>query len=534
MRPGAGHLPVAAVRLGLVLWTDDAHGDAVAQDLLAAFASIPSACDVLVLCPEPAVAAAAAGRPGVAVEVGGAFASALPAALRRMTADYLCFHHLSDRIAPPALDLVAAALSAQPHTDVLFGDEDWIDDAGRRGQPFMKPGWDPELQRGQDLVGPFAFYRTALLHRLGHEPSGPAWRYDLAGRVTAASQPNRVCHLPAVLCHRRAPVPPGAADAMARHAGAQLRDMGIAADIEPLNVPRPWQRVAYALPQPAPLVSVVVPTRDRADLLRPCTDGVLNRTRYSNIELLIIDNGTKEAEALALIDALSHDARVRVLRRPEPFNWSALNNAAAGVMRGDVLLLLNNDVAVLRPDWLDPLVALAVQPGVGAVGAKLLYPDGRVQHAGITTDMDGVPRHLFRHADPDDAGPSGLLALSRDVWAVTGACVATRREVFFEVGGLNEGLPVAYNDIDFCMRLTVQGYRIVWTPNAVLEHRELASRPPDHVGPRREQAREELNRLIRDWGNLVLRDPFVNPNYRLTEERLVFRAGPFAPDAVHG
>ena len=200
-----------------------------------------------------------------------------------------------------------------------------------------------------------------------------------------------------------------------------------------------------------------------------------------------------------------------------------LNNAGAVRAAGDVLLLLNNDIAVLQPGWLSELVAQVLQPGVGAVGAKLLYPNGSIQHAGLTTDALGFPRHLFRHAPGDHAGPSELMGLARDVWGVTGACMAIRRDVFFAVGGLNEALPVACNDVDFCLRLTANGYRLIWTPWSVLEHRELGSRPPDHSTARKHAAAEELDRLHRDWGVLVQSDPFLHPALELIDEQPCFR-----------
>ena len=528
LRSGEGHAPIATPRVGLAVWTDDA-GDAVAERLAAMLPHIPPACRLMLLCPAPALAsvrqAAAAERPDLLIEAGTD--PVFPVAMARLDVDYLGFHHLGDRIAPHALALVAVRLAEQPQTDLVFGDEDRLDAAGQRTRPFFKPGWDPELQLGQDLIGPFAFYRTTRLRALaGPHPAGPAWRYDLATRFAASLSADRIQHVPAVLCHRVTPPPPGHAAAMRDHVEAHLRAQGIAARAEPLDGPEAWQRIVYAVPSPEPLVSVIIPTRDRPELLKVSTDGVLNRTEYGRVELLIVDNGSEDPEALALMDALSADTRVRVLRQPGPFNWSALNNHAASHAQGDILLLLNNDIAVLRPDWLRAMVAQAVQPGVGAVGAKLLYQNGRVQHAGITTDLRGVPRHLFRHAGAEDPGPSGLLALARSAWSVTGACLAVRRDLLFAVGGLNEGLPVIYNDVDLCLRLTALGYRIVWTPAAVLEHRELASRPPDHLGARREQVQEELNRLLRDWGNLVRHDCYLNPNLDLTDEQLLFHRGP--------
>ena len=405
----------------------------------------------------------------------------------------------------------------------MFADEDWLDSAGTRVRPFFKPGWDAELQRGRDLVGPLAFLRTALV-RQATVSSGAAWRYDLANQVAAATRPDRVRHIPAVLCHRLAA--PASDDAMRTAAAAQLGREGLAGRVEPVFGQSGFHRVVYELPQPEPTVSIIVPTRDRADLLGPCAQGILEQTAYRRLQLLIVDNGTVEPEALALIDRLATDERVVVLRQPGAFNWSALNNAAAARADGDVLVLLNNDIAVLQPDWLTVLVSHAVQADVGAVGAKLLYPDGRVQHAGLTTDEHGIPRHLFRYAPGDAPGAFGELAVAREVWGVTGACLATRRDVFFAVGGLNEALPVAYNDVDFCLRLTACGYRIVWTPWSVLEHRELASRPPDHSPGRKAAVHEERTRLLRDWGSLALRDAFLNPNLRLSDEHPWLYRGP--------
>jgi GT2 family glycosyltransferase/glycosyltransferase involved in cell wall biosynthesis len=301
-------------------------------------------------------------------------------------------------------------------------------------------------------------------------------------------------------------------------AAAQLQRDGVATQVIPVRGQPEWQRIIYDISGSEPLVSVVIPTRDRADLLITSADGVLNHTAYPRLELLIVDNGTAEPDALALLDTLAADDRVRILRRPGPFNWSVLNNAAANEAAGEVLVLLNNDVAVLQPDWLTELVSHALQPCVGAVGAKLLYQDGRVQHAGLTTDHAGIPRHLFRYAPEDSTGAYGMLGLAREVWAVTGACLAIPRRAFFDVGGLNEALPVAYNDVDLCLRLTAHGYRIIWTPWSVVEHREMASRPPDHSSGRRNQAKEERNRLLRDWGCLVMHDPFLNPNLHLVDE----------------
>ena len=488
MQFGPGHQPNQPQRLGLVL---------IGPDAAASDAAPPPGCTRLVL-------DGADAPPALVAQ-----------ALQRLDCDLICFMDAQDRLATSALALVALVVAQYPQTDLIFADEDQLDADGTRVCPFFKPGWDAELQRGRDLLGPFVFLRTALV-REAVVSSGAAWRLDLANQIAAATVPTRIRHIPAVLCHRRSP----ATDDTALRAAlaANLQRTGAPGRILPVAGQAGCHRVIYDTPSTEPAVSIIVPTRDRADLLRVCAEGVLQRTNYQRLQLLIADNGTQAPDALALLQHLAADSRVQVLQLPGPFNWSALNNAAAAAATGEILVLLNNDIAVLEPDWLTTLVSHAAQPGVGAAGAKLLYPDGRVQHAGLTTDAAGVPRHLFRFAPGDSLGAFGLLGMAREVWGVTGACLATRRDVFFRLGGLNEALPVAYNDVDYCLRLTASGYRIIWTPWSVLEHREMASRPPDHAPARQAAVGEERARLLRDWGGLVLQDPFLNPNLALVDE----------------
>ena len=522
-QPRRGQRPVLAPRLGFVLL----GADGVLPDPVL-LAGCPASCTILVL-------GKAAAAPGLGLDDRVRFAPlppdatgahAIAVALRMLDVDLLCFLDVRDRLAPDALDRVADVLARHPQLDLVFADEDWLDAEGRRVQPFFKPGWDAELQRGRDLIGPFAFLRTSLV-RTADVAAGTAWQYDLASQVAAASRPERIHRIPAVLCHRVAP-PPGYA---ARQAvvTAQLKRSGVTAAVEAVGDAPDLQRVIYDVPYPAPLVSIIVPTRDRADLLRVCAAGLLQGTRYERFELLIVDNGTREPEALALLAMLAEDDRVRVLRRPGAFNWSALNNEAATQANGDILLLLNNDVAVLQPDWLTELVSQAIQPGVGAVGAKLLYADGRVQHAGLTTDFTGLPRHLLRYAPGDVAGPFELLGVAREVWGVTGACLAIPRQVFSSIGGLNEALPLSCNDVDLCLKLTAYGYRIVWTPWAELEHPELTSRGPDTTPEQHARAREEIDRLVRDWGSLVSEDPYLHPALDAADEQLAFRRSAGTP-----
>jgi GT2 family glycosyltransferase len=273
-----------------------------------------------------------------------------------------------------------------------------------------------------------------------------------------------------------------------------------------------WIEVRRAPPEPKPLVSVIVPTRDRADLLAQCCDGVLNRTDYAPLELIVVDNGSAEPATAALFDRLARDPRVRILPAPGPFNFSALNNLGAAQARGEVLLLLNNDVSMPRPDWLDALVAQAVRPSVGAAGARLLFPDGRLQHAGVLLGVGDVAGHLGYGQPGDTGGYYEHLATPRTVSAVTAACLAIRKAVYDEAGGLDaEALPVAFNDVDLCLKLRARGYDIVWTPHAELVHHESASRGDERAPADQARFAAEMAVMRARWGAALDEDPFYSP-----------------------
>jgi GT2 family glycosyltransferase len=427
----------------------------------------------------------------LALQAGTTAAAGKAAALAVADADFIGFLDLPDRLAPVALRLIGEAVARERALDVVFADEDVIDASGRRCDPFFKPGWDPELHAAGNLFGRLLVLRRGLLRRVGLPPDGTvdSWYRALGQRAVAACRPDRIHHIPAVLCHRPEPV-------------------GVR-----------WQRVAYPAPRPDPLVSIIVPTKNRSELLKLCAEGVLERTDYAALELLVLDNGTEEPESVALLRELAGRDRVRVLPLPGPFNWSSLNNAGARAARGEILVLLNNDIAILRPDWLSELVAQAIRPPIGAVGARLLYPDGTLEHAGMVIDGDGIPRHVLRGAPDEARGLNGVFDVAHGVSVVTGACLALRRATFFEVGGLDEGLAVSCNDVDLCLRLLAYGYRNVWTPHAVLEHREMASRGPDRTQAMQARAAAELDRLSRNWGSAAVSDPHFNPNLVLVDEQ---------------
>jgi GT2 family glycosyltransferase len=455
--------------------------------------------------------------------------AATNAALFSASGELVTFLRVGDLLSEHALYEVAIEFAANPFADVLYSDHDQIDRTGQRFNPCFKPGWDPDLLLAKDYLSNLVAYRRTFIQEIGCLRPGyeGAEFHDLALRATVLATSDRIRHVPAILYHRR--------DAdEGNHSGDGLTDvcpieasrravrdhldsrgyndaiLEAAPQIPSAN------RVIWPLPEPSPLVSVIIPTRDRPDLLARCVEGVLHRTGYSNLELLIVDNESIEPATQALFEQLTREEkRVRILHHPGPFNYSALNNRAARDANGEILLLLNNDIDVIGRGWLRELTSQVFRPDVGIVGAKLLYPNEQVQHAGMVFGPEGIVVHLYRYARRDDPGYGGQLALPRTLLAVTGACLAIRRSVFFEVGGLDEiNLPVVCNDVDLCLRVGRYGYRIVWTPFAELFHVECASRGLDSEDPaKRQRADREWSHLRKTWeSRLGGADPFHNPN----------------------
>jgi GT2 family glycosyltransferase len=275
-------------------------------------------------------------------------------------------------------------------------------------------------------------------------------------------------------------------------------------------------RVTWSPPDPLPRVSIVIPTRD-GRLLQRCLDSVLAFTSYPDFEVVVVDNSSESLLTLRYLQG--SDDRLTVLRDERPFNYAELNNEAVKRTDGDFVCLLNDDVEVISHDWLREMVSQCLQPGVGVVGAKLYYSDSKVQHAGVVLGIYGVAGHVFRTADRLSGGYFGNLQLARRVSAVTAACLVVRRSVWDEVEGMDaRNLPVAFNDIDFCIRVRKAGHEIVWTPYAELYHHESTTRGPD-TGPRADAFKREVAYMETRWGFETLRcDPYYNPNLALDAE----------------
>jgi GT2 family glycosyltransferase len=445
------------------------------------------------------------------------------ATIELASADFLAVLGADDVLPPHALYMMAVALNEHPDADILYSDEDKIEVDGKRRDPFFKPDWSPALFHSQNIASHLAVFRVALVRELGgfREEFGVAQDYDLALRMSARTTEDRIQHLPYILYHARLAqrqARPSAAEAARRALGDHLVVVDDAADIVPGGAAGTW-RVKRPLPHPAPLVSLIVPTRDRVELLRSCVDGLLYRTRYPNLEIIIVDNESCEPATFAYFDELRSESRVRVLRVEGAFNFSALNNRAAGIANGELLGFINNDIEVIEPDWLEEMVSQALQPRVGAVGAKLYYSDDTIQHAGVVLGLGGVAGHSHRYFPRDAAGYCGRLHQVHDVSCVTAACMLVWKRVFDEVGGLDEvNLQVALNDVDFCIKIREAGHRLIWTPYAELYHHESASRGSDLVSANLPRFSREMAYMKKRWAGVLQHDPFYSPNLSLDDE----------------
>jgi GT2 family glycosyltransferase len=476
--------------------------------------------------------AAAAEDPRIRVvrrPVNGHISAASNSALALATGDFVALMDHDDLLAEAALYEMAAEIEAHPDAELIYSDEDKIDETGLRFDPHFKTGWNPELLLGQNMVKHLAVIRRDVMVRLGGLREGfeGSQDYDLALRAAEAIPAARIRHVPAILYHWRQRTEARSfsetelercLDAARRAVSEHLMRTGAAgAVVEPLANAPAYLSVKRPLPSPAPLVSIIVPTRDRPELLRACVEGVLKRTKYQPFELIILDNDSVEPATHALFRKVARDRRVRVLPAPGPFNYSAINNRAVAQARGEIILLLNNDVTVMEPDWLAEMVAQAVRPEVGAVGAALLYEDGRVQHGGVVLGVGGeepVAGHLYAGARSVTKSYFNHLRLARTVSAVTAACLAMRKSVFLEAGGFDEeNLAVAFNDVDLCLKIGALGYQLIWTPRATLTHLESASRGADTEPAHADRFRAEVAHMRRRWGPVLDADPFYGPNF---------------------
>lgn len=461
-------------------------------------------------------------------EHNGHIAACSNSALELATGEWVALLDQDDLLSEHALAVVAATIAEHPEAGLIYSDEDKIDESGSRCWPFFKPDWNPELLLGQNYISHLGVYRRTLLSEIGgfREGYDGAQDYDLALRYAEKLEPAQIKHIPRVLYHWRmaegsvaavAEAKPYAPSAARRAIADHLQRINIAAAVVACPENQEWYRVIYDLPEPYPLVSVVIPTRDQVALLQRCLESIRENTDYTPIEIVIVDNGSTDPETQTFLRDLTKDASVQVVTDPDEFNFSRLINRGARAARGEILAFVNNDIETKTSGWLREMVSHAVRPEVGAVGARLWYPDGTLQHAGVVLGLHGVASHAFQRFPPRPVSPMNrTFVLSQNYSAVTAACMVLRKTIFDDVGDFDENLPNNFNDVDFCLRLRERSWQIIWTPYADLIHHESVSRGRDFGPTEHAQLFREAVYMQEKWGELLRRDPFYNPNLSLS------------------
>ena len=497
-------------------------------------------------------------------EKNGHISAASNSALALATGEFVALLDHDDELTPHALHEVVTLLNAHPDTDFIYSDEDKIDEEGHRHEPYFKPDFLPDLFLAQNYTSHLTVYRASLVKeaggfRVGYEGSQD---WDLALRIVSLiKDPARIRHIPKVLYHWRAI--PGSTALLSSEknypveaARRALTDHFARANqpIELIPVPGDHWRIKYPLPAQPPLVSLLIPTRNGLKFLQRCVDSILEKTTYPNYEIVIIDNGSDDPATLAYLEkvgrVIPHASNtvaqptnsappkssasglstlnsqlstssaprpsVRVLPYAAPFNYSAINNFAAKAAHGSVLGLLNNDLEVITPGWLDEMVSHALRPGIGCVGAMLYYPNDTIQHAGAIVGLGGVAGHAFRDFPRNTEGVFNRARLVQNYGAVTAACLVIQKKIFDQVGGLDDqNLSIAFNDIDFCLKVRAAGYRNLWTPFAELYHHESVSRGAEDTPAKHERFRAEVEYMMKRWATELKHDPAYNPNLTL-------------------
>jgi len=451
-------------------------------------------------------------------------------ALSLATGEFVGFLDHDDELTINALFEVVKLLQKHPDADMIYSDEDKIDTKGKLSDPYFKPDWSPDLFLSNMYTCHFGVYRREILEeikgfRKGFEGSQD---YDLVLRFTEKT--NKIYHIPKVLYHwRKLPNSTAAiyevkgyADLNARKALEDaLKRRGIKGKILPGMFPSSFRIKREIIGNPK--VSIIIPTKDKVNVLKKCIESIKNKTNYKYYEIIIVDNNSKDKRTINYLKNISY-SNIKVLKYEKPFNFSAINNFAVRNSNSEYLLFLNNDTEVISDEWLSSMLEHAQRKEVGAVGCKLLYTDNRIQHAGVILGIKGngevgVAGHSHRGISNIDKGYFGRPHIIHNLSCVTAACMMMRRDVFEKVGGFDENLAVAFNDVDLCLKVREKGYLIVYTPYSVLYHYESLSRGYENTPEKQKRFLKEIKYIRKKWSKVIDQgDPYYNPNLSLNRE----------------
>ena len=456
--------------------------------------------------------------------------------ITRSTGEFVTFIDHDDILPPFALYEIVKAINEKPDADFLYSDEDRITANGKkRFDPYFKPDWNPDLLRSCNYIGHLTIIKKDLLTKIGNLRRECEGSQDHDLILRAGEKASKIIHIPKILYHwrihkksvaqkaeRKMYAYESACKALQEH----LERIGRKGKAEVLSILGLY-KITHQISQ-TPLVSIIIPSKNNSSLLKKCISSIAEKPSYKQWEIIIVDTGSEQAEVFGYYDYLrDHYSNIKILAWQKPFNFSAANNYAVQSTCGDILLFLNNDIEVINNDWLERMLEHAIRREVGAVGAKLYYPNNIIQHAGLIVGMEGIAIHLHKFFLRDSSGYFGRLKAIQDLSAVTGACLMMRKDVFIDVGGFDERLSLAYNDVDLCLKIREKGYLIVWTPYAELYHHESKTRGYEDTIEKRARFKKEKELFIKRWKHVLMEgDPYYNPN-------LNFKRGDFSISLQH-
>lgn len=453
-------------------------------------------------------------------------------ALKLASGDFVALLDHDDLLHKDALKAFALNIVANPDANILYSDEDKVNEEGEFEQAHFKPAWSPDLLYSHNYVCHLGVYRKSLLDkidgfRVGVEGSQD---YDLLLRAVKACNAQNIIHIPYVLYHWR--IAPGST-ALAGSEKNYTHDAGLKAvqgyfsETQDITVETGLLSNTYKVNWPiadSPLVSIIIPTKNGLELVKQCINSLYTLTDYQNFEVLLIDNQSNEPEALNYFKQLENDNKVRLISYDKPFNYSAINNYAAGFAKGEVIVLMNNDIEIISCNWLTEMLSHCLRKDIGCVGAKLYYPNNTIQHAGVVLGIGGVAGHSHKYFPKNHPGYFKRLSIIQNYSAVTAACLAVKKSIFDEVGGLNEkNLAIAFNDVDFCLRVQELGYRNLWTPYAEMIHHESVSRGGEDTPEKQARFANEVDYMKQAWGEQLMSDPCYSSWLSLDREDFTLR-----------
>lgn len=436
--------------------------------------------------------------------------------------DFIALLDHDDELTPDALEIVAASIKSNPAAKIIYSDEDKISESGILFNPHFKSDWNPVLFESINYICHLVVIEAGLIRKVGGFRTGyeGAQDYDLLLRCVSEVRSNtEILHIPKILYHWRALDGSTALSvnqkSYAHGAGeAALADYVKRNQIDGVVTAGPVE-TSYRIKRNLsyePKVSIIIPTKDMVDLLRLCIQSIEEKTSYSNYEIVVVDNGSTKAETHNYFSEISLKHNVRVIEYSHPFNFSALNNFAVSKCDAEIIALVNNDIEVISSEWLYEMVSFACMEDVGCVGAKLYYGNETIQHGGVIIGVGGVAGHSHKHYEEHDHGYMFRLVLPQNLSGVTAACMVVRKSVYIEVGGFEEDLQVAFNDVDFCLKVRDAGYKNVWTPFAKLYHHESLSRGYEDTPEKKSRFSSEVIFMKNKWGDKLKSDPFYSPH----------------------